>query len=49
MFFRLLKGFAMLVMLVGAYRGFTTGYPGMGLLFVFGAAAIAIPFFFERK
>lgn len=49
MFFRVLTGFAMLVMLIGVYRGFTTGYSGMGLLFLFGAVALAIPLFFERK
>ncbi len=49
MFFRLLTVFAMVVMGIGAYRGFTTGYPGMGFLFVFGAVALAIPFFMERK
>lgn len=49
MFFRLLAGFALLVMLVGVYRGFTTGYSGMGLLFLAGAVAIAIPLFFDRK
>lgn len=46
---RIFIGFAMVVLVIGSYRAFTTDYPGMGLLLAFGALALTVPVFFDRK
>lgn len=46
---RLLIGFGMIVLAIGAYDAFTTSHPVMGILLTFGALALAIPVFTERK
>lgn len=46
---RLLTGFAMIALAIGAYSAYTNGNYGMGVLLTLGALAAAIPTLLERR